>query len=1163
MFKLFYSNRYEALADALLDDLAADQPDPWSTPSIIVPSVALRRRLELDIATRFGVCMNIDFAYLAQWLWTQLGRIYEVPKHSPFASEQLVWHCYRWLDARTWPAQHNARLSAYLQAADATMRYELAQRVALLFEQYLTYRPDWLSAWYAGHSPSALRITAPSPMSNDIGTHAAWRSDEAWQAQLWRLLFAELAAPGETAPAAYRFLTEAATLKSETVARAAWPKCVRVFALPAIPPLHLALLRELARWIEVRVYLMNPCREYWHDIVDAARVSALALDNKVDYHETGNLLLAEWGKQTQAQLHLLQELSDSTLSTETALYIENEAPTWLAALQNAILNLQRWPVPPATGKDAETGVEVHVCHSLMRQLEVLHDRLLALFDANPAWTPADVLVVLPNLAAAAPLIDAVFGATDSKRHIPYSITGLPRLQTNPIARVLYEMLELPARSIGVVALIEWLRTDALAARYAIRAEDQTQMDAAASTQRQKGGGDAVFETIRLWLASALARRGLTPAHEVLTASENLSAPERHTFADALMRLYLGYALPAGALPLAEYLPMLSLSGAQASLLGSLSRFIDDLAEFADECARAHSAPAWRAILLNALERFFATDAESAQPIAEVREMIIELTDVIAAGDATQQAIPAAVLRMAFGHALNEPARGGVPTGGVTFSALTSLRGLPYRVVCVLEVGDGVLPGKARTDEFDLMAAFSQIGDRRRRDDERAVFLDLVLAARNYLLLAYTGRSIRDNTPLPSAAVVSELLDYLSQALAGPNATQTEMAAARARLVIEHPLQAFAAEYLSHEGPLFTYDPERAEIASALRSNPSSVEDNAAPFFSVPLPLEESREIFLDDFERFWQHPGRALLRDRLGIELARAQRELSDFAPFALEYAGRDALAKRLLPGLLAGDAQAEDGQANQTLGVPKSLFERASRIALASPELPDGATGVFEGTRELKALAALAARIRMARAAGVASYPFTFELAPKWPDTPPIFSELTALAALGARMQFTGVLENVSQEGLLLYRHGRPNARDYLSAWLRHLVLCELAPEGVKLRTVWLGDATNFTLIRVQDARRYLNELIALYRAGRCAPLHFFPKSAWALMNEGEEAARRTWVGNQPTASHSLAEMEDAWFQLMLRGEPLEQMLDARFRALAQTVFAPLLEHLEPTPSP
>ncbi|KAF9396912.1 hypothetical protein CPC16_004245 [Podila verticillata] len=565
MLKLFYSNRYEALTDALLDNLADDKSDPWCATSIIVPSVALRRRLELDIATRFGICMNVDFAYLAQWLWAQIGRIYEIPKHSPFAPERLVWHCYHWLDARTWPHEDKERLGAYLQAADDTMRYEFAERVAVLFDQYLTYRPDWLTAWYEGRSLMVRRSMAPSQTPNDIGIGATWQSDECWQAQLWRLIFAELAVSGESAPGAYRFLNEASTLNSESVARAGWPKSVNIFALPAMPPLHIALLRELARWIEVRLYVMNPCREYWYDIVDAARVTELALGNKADYHETGNLLLAEWGRQTQAQLHLLQELSEGTVSSETAHYIENDASTWLAALQNAVLNLQQWPVPPAAGEEAATGIEVHVCHSLVRQLEVLHDRLLALLDENLSWTPSDVLVVLPNLAAAAPLIDAVFGATDGKRRIPYSITGLPLLHTNPIARVLYEMLDLPARNIGVANLIEWLRTDALAARYEIRQADKTQIDAVASMHTQDGSDAAVFETLRLWLATALARRGLAPSNDTLSSQDSLSAPERHTFADALMRLYLGYALPAGALPIEGYLPILSVSGAQASL----------------------------------------------------------------------------------------------------------------------------------------------------------------------------------------------------------------------------------------------------------------------------------------------------------------------------------------------------------------------------------------------------------------------------------------------------------------------------------------------------------------------------------------------------------------------------------------------------------------------
>ncbi len=80
MLQLFYSNRYETLVGALLDDLAQAPSDPWAAQPVIVPSAAVRRRLELDIATRQGICANVNFGYLAQWLWAQIGGVIEVPQ---------------------------------------------------------------------------------------------------------------------------------------------------------------------------------------------------------------------------------------------------------------------------------------------------------------------------------------------------------------------------------------------------------------------------------------------------------------------------------------------------------------------------------------------------------------------------------------------------------------------------------------------------------------------------------------------------------------------------------------------------------------------------------------------------------------------------------------------------------------------------------------------------------------------------------------------------------------------------------------------------------------------------------------------------------------------------------------------------------------------------
>ncbi|HMC46768.1 MAG TPA: exodeoxyribonuclease V subunit gamma, partial [Caballeronia sp.] len=156
MLELFYSNRHETLSQALLDDVAAfalNGGDPFASQTIIVPSAAVRRRLELDMAARFGICANVDLCYLAQWLWARIGDVLPVPEHSPFAPDRLVWRCFRLLGAMTETApESSSRLRAYLDAADDAMRYELARRIATVFDHYLTYRPEWLLHWQAGGS---------------------------------------------------------------------------------------------------------------------------------------------------------------------------------------------------------------------------------------------------------------------------------------------------------------------------------------------------------------------------------------------------------------------------------------------------------------------------------------------------------------------------------------------------------------------------------------------------------------------------------------------------------------------------------------------------------------------------------------------------------------------------------------------------------------------------------------------------------------------------------------------------------------------------------------------------------------------------------------------------------------------------------------------------
>src|SRR5512140_2536570 len=149
MLHVHFSNRYEVLSRLLLEQLAGPRDNVFASEQVIVPSTAVRRALTLQIADREGVCANVQFVYLAQWLWQQVARVVPgVQDESPFDPPALTWRVYGAFGDADFVSAH-PRLAAYLQraGADLVMRYELAVRVAALLEQYVTYRTDWLARW--------------------------------------------------------------------------------------------------------------------------------------------------------------------------------------------------------------------------------------------------------------------------------------------------------------------------------------------------------------------------------------------------------------------------------------------------------------------------------------------------------------------------------------------------------------------------------------------------------------------------------------------------------------------------------------------------------------------------------------------------------------------------------------------------------------------------------------------------------------------------------------------------------------------------------------------------------------------------------------------------------------------------------------------------------
>lgn len=1092
MLHILVANRFESLQNALHENLAHAPASPFAAQQIIIPSAAIKRALTLGVSRHLGICANVQFSFLAQWLWRQIAQVLpQVAAESPFAAPVLAWRVFALLQDTAFVAAH-PRLARYLQQASPVMTYDLAVRIALQFEQYLTYRPDWLAAWSSGRM---TKVSAATP-------HA----DEAWQAALWQRIAKDLGAEREH-PAA-GFLRIMATLGPDAQRRTGLPETADIFCLPTIPPLYIDLLRQLGRWIDLRLYLLNPCQEYWFEIVDRRRLSYLAARGDVDYHEVGNRLLANWGKQTQALMDLV--LADALVDgvdgvdgaggvVADAVFQENDASTLLGRLQNAILALEELPAHGADGAMADRSIEVHVCHSLTRELEVLHDQLLALFAGQNPPQPAEILVVTPDIEAAAPLIDAVFGNVPQARAIPFAITGRARSRLNAPAQALCALLDLLASRFAASAVFELLQQPIMA--------------------RRLGFGVSELERVRDWIDAAGIRWGLDGAHR---ASHDLPAFEQYSIDDGLQRLFLGYALPDHvAAPWQGRLPAGHAEGGEAVLLGVFAEVLGRLAALQREFAAPKSAAGWREALLRVMDVFFAPDEDELDDVRELREILGELHDNMVRGGVTEASavLPLDVVRVALDALLDDPARGGVPTGAVTFSSMSSLRAIPYRIICVIGLDDGAFPSRVAPSEFDLMLLQPRRGDRQRRIDERNLFLDLLLAARERFYLSYSGRSIRDNAVLPPSILISELLDVLAL----PNS------AARKRLVIEHPLQPFSPDCFDVDADLSmrSFHHEYCEALQRGRAR-------GAAFFVGALTAPEPawRDVSLDSLIQFFRQPSRFLLRDRLGIALRRAEEDLNDEEPFLPDFGGRQALAERLLPLLTNGsDCSAEALRAQ----------------ALAGVEYPPGALGRLSLESELATLMQFAAEVARHGAS---------PLLPAWHGAVEF-----ELGEPGECWRLSGAFSDLRAEGLVRHRYDDTRAVDYLSGWIAHLFLCATGSVGSSFQTRWLSRNGSYLLHPCPAARETLQALLVLYRRGLREPLHFFPKSAWKYIasKENLSQARSTW---HSTRERPWGECEDAYYKLALRGkfdlaDPADP-IDATFTDCARTVFGTMMLCIE-----
>ena len=867
---VLHGNHSEALRDVLITWMAAHPLSPLENEVILVQSNGINQWLKLALARDAddggcGIAAALDIKLPARFFWqvyrAVLGKE-QVPESSPFDRPLLTWRLIRLLpQLLTEPVF--APLARFLKD-DGDMRklHQLAQRLADLFDQYQVYRADWLEDW--GNGLDVLRTSrkGSEPLPENL----------LWQPQLWRALLADVPEnQRNTSRAALhqRFLHHAQTL-SEHQRPAGLPARLVVFGISSLPQQSLEVLAVLGRWTHIFMCVHNPCEHDWSDIIadkDLLRAERMRQQRKPgmppvmnddELHQHAHPLLAAWGKQGRDYIGLLNEYDNhESYASQLApvipridLFTSNGTDTLLHQLQEDILQLRPlaetkgyWP--PLNAQD--DSLRFYITHSAQREVEVLHDRLLAALAADPTLRPRDIIVMVPDINGYAPHIQAVFGLTarSDPRYIPFTVADQGPRQNNSLLGALERLLNLPQSRFAVSDLLDLLDVPSVRQRFAIEEEQ--------------------LPLLHRWIRAANVRWGLHA--EQRQSLELPLSPEQNSWFFGLQRMLLGYAVGSGE-AWGNIEPLDEIGGLDAALIGPLSHLLSCLDETWRQLREPAAPQVWGERLRAILSQYFAQDDEGEDGFILVR-LHTELDTWLEACESVdlQAELPLSVVR---DHWLAQFDQSGLTQpffgGAVTFATLMPMRAIPFRHVYLLGMNDGDYPRNRVPMDFDLMGRDYRPGDRSRREDDRYLFLEALLSARERLHISWVGRSIHDNTERPPSVLVAQLRDHLAAGWTLSSGDEVLPA-----LTVEHRLQPFNRDYFVKDSALFSYAHEWR----------AGLEAEAADVAAQPLqPVEQEGALTLRQLSDFLSDPVRSFFRQRLNIYFERDDPGSEDQEPF-------------------------------------------------------------------------------------------------------------------------------------------------------------------------------------------------------------------------------------------------------------------------------------------
>jgi exodeoxyribonuclease V gamma subunit len=489
-------------------------------------------------------------------------------------------------------------------------------------------------------------------------------------------------------------------------------------------------------------------------------------------------------------------LMDSDVIVESS----REKPSLLSRIQ-ADLTLLRNPLQAerASLPLNDLSVQVHVCQTKRREIENVYNVIMRLLDNHrhdeAPLTPADILIMAPNLMEYEPFVKSTFGG----KEIDFQLMEVELLLHSHYVRAFASLLDLAFSRWDAASLIDFLEQPPVKHKLNFSSDD--------------------LRKFREWIQEAGIRWGEDASHrdEILQRSHChyslVEGQQPGTWSTGFDRLLAGLALTTvGNECPEEYAPLELIENSNGELLGLFMNVLKslrrDLQPLQD--GTLLSMEQWALYLKALMDSYLSVEVCSQEERDKKEELMLELDKMGKASVLSKgHALSFSSVKFYLDKVLqaNKVNYRESHLQAVRFCSMLPMRALPAKIVVLIGMNEGAFPRHELDTSLDMLKGRSDADYIPSKNDfDRSLFLEALLSARRYFILSYTNE-MADNEETPSV-LITELLAYLDSAYLIHGIKASEC------LVHRHTFHAYDAANFQQEALFPSYSTRALKAANA-------------------------------------------------------------------------------------------------------------------------------------------------------------------------------------------------------------------------------------------------------------------------------------------------------------------------------------------------------------